>query len=82
MTPKKKEGLSLKERKAEAFITAMALFGIFLASILPIYKGEAFLLCLAIGFAGAYYEKRTRETWRVIIKVFKKFLSKFGLLDK
>lgn len=62
MVSKKNNGFSLEEKKAEAFLIAMIFFGFFLYEILPFYKSESFLLCLAIGFAGMYYEKRTGET--------------------
>lgn len=66
-----------EDKKAEAFFIAMFFFGVFLHEILPFLKAEAFLLSLAIGFAGMYHEKRTGETWDILINIFKKFLKLF-----
>lgn len=69
------------DKKAEAFFIAMFFFGVFLYQILPFFKTEALLLCLVIGFAGMYHEKRTGETWDILIKIFKKFLKSLKLLN-
>ena len=67
--PKKSE--SKMDKKAESFIVGMAVVGLVLYTLAPQswsadVKGAIFLLCLAVGYLGAYHPERTKQVWDLV----------------